>query len=143
MGKTPFDVGRIVRLREARPDILPSGDLCGLVMQTRTRAVHVFFPDAARGFWLPPKALTLLSPLDPSVPRRIRRVVALFRMTGAKGWEIDLLGEERVEARYQIGAFDDRLLDQLRDYLGADLHEIVIEPGGRAFMTLTLIFENR
>ncbi|RMD98674.1 MAG: hypothetical protein D6812_13035 [Deltaproteobacteria bacterium] len=142
MAKSPFTLGKIVRLQEGRGTSLGCEGRCGIVMTARSRCVEVFFPEIFRGFWLPTDGLQRISPLDPSVPRPIRRIVALLRMSGAKGWELDRLEGDRVELRLRVERCDISRLDELRAYLSDDLHDLVIEPGGRAWMTLAIIFDN-
>ncbi|RME50504.1 MAG: hypothetical protein D6795_09980 [Deltaproteobacteria bacterium] len=142
MAKIPLTVGKIVRLREGRETSLGCEGRCGIVMAARSRSLQVFFPEIRRGFWLPTEAVQRISPLDPSVPRPIRRIVALFRMSGAKGWELEALEGNRVELRLRIERCDISRLEELRAYLSDDFHDLVIEPGGRAWMTLGIVFDN-
>jgi hypothetical protein len=119
---------------------LGCGAEAGIVVEDRRNLVKVFFPGMDRTFWLDREKVRVVPPGRVPLHPLVERLHRVSRLLGADLIEIyDQVGDVAVFHVFFRGSELDRILE-VRDYLGADLRRLRLEPGSMRRVKLNLAF---
>jgi hypothetical protein len=138
---SPIHVGDFVYCRSKYyRDQLQLPEEAGLVIEIKRNNFKILYPNDKR-CWLPREALARLRPEQIAYTTFLERLHYLIKRVHAHECElVSQDGQHRLALR--IDRIDHTTIDDLRNFLAADLISLVVVPEGMAFMQLELQFGN-
>ena len=134
-------VGDLVRCRStAYASALGAGGLIGVVLEPRSAHSLVFFAERQASYWLPTGALAIASPAESAAAgSELQLISRLLILIEATDVQIDATSPDRLLIEANHGALPVATLDAAGRLLGENVPSYVVQPGGMAFMTSTII----